>query len=364
MSEIWPFDVKNKENLSPRGGYRSFKCLLLMPLEERFDEVAEIIKEEVEKRINLFDHLLPPTEPFVERLDWVISSGVIQQEIWRKIIDSDLIFCDITGYNPNVMFECGVCAAWKRIEKIVFIKDRFFKQESAFDFAPIRYTEYEMTSDGIARFKKKVGELALQALVQYPDGQGRPPQISLPLEIDFRGNRDSDVLYTPPLAHRRVIGDRLEFGSSQRFSHSWASIGKERFRNFNLEFEAKFSNIMEKEEAWIGVGLRSQHYFANYAHIFYLRANGMIIIAEPNENPPKFYEDKVLRDSTQIDIDKDHIFRISFNDKILQVEIDNFSRSFRVEEMPKVFEKGLIRFQAYLCWMALKRFRLEWPHLT
>ncbi len=298
MSEIWPFDVKNKENFSPGEGSRSFRCLLLMPLERRFDAVAKIIKEEVEKHINRFRHLAPPTEPFVERLDRVTSSGVIQQEIWRKIIDADLIFCDITGYNPNVMFECGVCAAWKKIEKVVFIKDHFFRQEAAFDFAPIRYTEYEMTSDGVQRFKKKVGQLALQALVQYPDGQGESPHMSLPLEIDFRGNRDSEILYTPPLAHRRMIGDRLEFGSSQRFSHSWATIGKKKFCNFNLEFEAKFGNVIKREEAWIGVGLRSQHYFANYAHIFYLRANGMIIITEPNENLPQFYQDKILRDRT------------------------------------------------------------------
>lgn len=364
MSEIWPLDVKNKENLSPREeGIRSFKCLLLMPVETRFDEVAKTIKDVVEDRIKHF-YVVPPTEPVVERLDWVTSSGIIQQEIWTKILDSDLIFCDITGYNPNVMFECGVCAAWKQIEKVVFIKDHFFRQESAFDIAPKRYTEYEMTSRGRPEFVRKVEKLVDQALIQYPNGHGRSPQVSLPLEIDFKHGSDSDILYTPPFAHRRVMGGRLEFGSSQAFSHSWATIGKETFRNFDLEFEAKFSNIVDKEEAWIGVGLRSQHYLAPFAHIFYLRANGMIIIAEPNEDPPKFYEDNVLRDATQIDIDKDHLFRVSFNNRILEVEIDGSSRSFKVEEMHKVFGDGLIRLQAYYCWMALRRLKVEECQLT
>jgi len=42
---------------------------------------------------------------------------VIQQEIWREIEEADLIFCDITGYNPNVMFEAGACAAWKEMNR-------------------------------------------------------------------------------------------------------------------------------------------------------------------------------------------------------------------------------------------------------
>ncbi len=358
MSEIWPLDVNEREARSPEEGIRSFRCLILVPLGGGFDDVTETIKNVVEDHVRRF-YLVAQTEPIVERLDWVISSGVIQQEIWERIIHSDLIFCDITGYNPNVMFECGICAAWKEIEKVVFIKDHFFKQESAFDIAPKRYTEYEMTSRGRPEFIKRVKKFVDQALIQYPDGQAKSVKVSLPLEIDFNQGRDNKIIYTPPFAHRRVIEGRLEFGSSQVFSHSWASIGKKRFDNFQIEFEAKFSNIVNEKEAWIGIGLRSQHYAPSFAHIFYLRANGMIIIAEPNDDPPEFYKDNRLRNVTQIDTDKDYLFRVSFNNTILEVEIDGFSRSFRVEQMRKVFADGLIRLQAFYCWMALKRLKLE-----
>lgn len=43
----------------------------------------------------------------VDRLDWVTSSGAIQQQIWQKIIEADLVICDLTDYNPNVMVEGG-----------------------------------------------------------------------------------------------------------------------------------------------------------------------------------------------------------------------------------------------------------------
>lgn len=250
----------------------------------------------------------------MERLDWVISSGIIHEEIWEKIVSSDLIFCDITGYNPNVMFECGVCAAWKDVEKVVFIKDHFFRQESAFDIAPKRYTEYEMTSQGKPKFAKKVEKLVERVLLQYPDKQGESAEVSLPFEIDFNQGQDNNVIYTPPVAHRRVVEGRLEFGSPLIFSHSWASIGKKRFHNFQLEFEGKFNNIVNEAEAWLGVGLRSQHYAPGFAHILYLRASGMIVIAEPNDDTPQLFEDNKLRDATQIDTGKDHLFRVSFDD--------------------------------------------------
>ena len=241
MSEIWPLDVKNKLSGAATDAIRPFKCLLLMPFEARFNQVAEIINKTVLEKIKSFADILSEMElPKIERLDWITSSGVIQQEIWQKITEADLVFCDITGYNPNVMFESGVCAAWKEMKQVVFIKDHFFKQQSAFDIAPIRYTEYELTSDGIKGFQDKVARLTEDVLIAFPDGQGSGPVITLPLEINFQNNRDDLRIYTPPYAHRRVVKEWLEFGSTTHFSHSWASVGKEKFYCFQLEFIARF----------------------------------------------------------------------------------------------------------------------------
>ena len=75
MSEIWPFDVWNKENLSPRDSSKSFKCFLLMPFEKRFDEVAQTIRDLVEKLVRSFPSLLPPTEPKALLLE--VNSAVV-----------------------------------------------------------------------------------------------------------------------------------------------------------------------------------------------------------------------------------------------------------------------------------------------
>jgi hypothetical protein len=358
MSDIWPYDVKVSQSIAAVNALRPFKCVMLMPFEPRFDQVAVIIREAVSQTIQQLAAMFGPEPPRIERLDWVTSAGVIQQEIWEKILEADLIFCDVTGYNPNVLFESGVAAAWKNLGQVVFIKDHFFKQQSAFDIAPLRYTEYELTSNGLPRFQEQIIQLTRAALIAFPDLQGTAPTIHLPFEVDFKDSRDDLRIYTPPFAHRRVVDGTLEFGSILFFPYSWATIGQEKFLNFELEFSARFSNPQPPNDTWIGVGLRSQHFFANFSHIFYLRRDGFIIITEPNEQPPNFYEDVVLRQATPIDLSAEHRFRVEFEESKLVVELDDFSHRFEVAHMPKVFGPGLIRLQSYRTWMAISHVKL------
>lgn len=367
MSEVWPFEVKNKLIGATRDAIRPFKCLLLMPFEGRFDQVAELIEStvsEVAKQLTKDDVLGTQLSPSVniKRLDWITSSGVIQYEIWQEIDEADLIFCDITGYNPNVMFESGVCAAWKEMKHVVFIKDRFFKQQSAFDIAPIRYTEYQLTSEGKLPFQRKVEKLTQDVLIGFPDRQVSTTKIQLPFEREFKDNHDDLRLYTPPLAHRRVIDGALEFGSPRFYAHSWASIGKEMFLNFSLQFSARFSNPVS-DSAYIGVGLRSQHYYSNFAHLLYLHRNGRIVLHEPVDNLADRGHD-ILREQMQIDLVGYHHFRIVFNEAVLSIQVDDFSHTSQVAKMKKVFGPGLIRFQVYGSWMAINQVKVTNSNVT
>jgi hypothetical protein len=186
----------------------------------------------------------------------------------------------------------------------VFIRDHFYKGQSPFDMAPLRYTEYELTSDGVGGFRQKVEQLVTQALIAFPDRQGPLTRIDLPLRVNFSHGHDDLRVYTPPFAHRRVTNGALEFGSLSFFSHSWASLGKQPFLNFSMRFKARFSNP-QPGAAYIGVGFRSQHFFANFAHILYLNADGSITLTEPNEIAPKFYSDRSLRNAVPVDLTAD-----------------------------------------------------------
>lgn len=106
-------------------------------------------------------------------------------------------------------------------------------------------------------------------------------------------------------------------------------------------------------------GVRSQHYYANFAHILYLNLDGRIVITEPNENPPDFYKDNLLRGPTPIDSSADHFFSITFEQSALQIVVDNFNAAFPIADMKKALGPGLIRFQAYRTWMGLRTLKLR-----
>lgn len=358
MSELWPQDVAAKLAHAPAEAIRPFRCLLLMPFEDRFNAVAELIRSAVSEVLERFRDFEFMDLPNIRRLDWVSSAGVIQQEIWREIRAADLVFCDLTGYNANVMFEAGVCAAWKRLEQVVFIRDHFYRGQSPIDMAPLRYCEYALTGGGVTEFRQKVEQLVKDAVIAFPDDQGTAPAAALPVEVDFETGHDDSRIYTPPFAHRRVVDAALEFGSLSHFAHSWASVGNKRLANFTLTFIAQIRNPRH-QPAWIGVGLRSQHYFANFAHILYLNTDGTITLTQPDEQPPHFYTDQVLRQPTPLAVRADHRFHISFDQNALKIAVDDFSATIEVARMPKVLGPGLIRFQAFRCWMGLRAMRLE-----
>jgi hypothetical protein len=330
-----------------------------MPFDPKFDDIASLIHDTVNEVFAQFRDFF--ALPEVNRLDWVSSSGAIQQQIWQRIIEADLVICDLTDYNSNVMFESGVAAAWKDATQVIFLKDRAFGAPAPFDTAPMRYTEYDRTSYvGIKQFKQRLTALIREVFIAFPDrATVESPTIPPVFQMSFAEGQDNLAIITAPFAHRRVINGLLEFGSLWMFPHSWATIGKNHFHEFELEFTATFRNTSPNRNCWVGVGLRSQHYYAQFSHLLYLKCDGSVVITEPNEEPPDFYVDNYLRGPTAVDPSADHRFWISFNATTLGVRVDDLSREFRLAEMRKVLPPGLIRFQASGAWMGLRSFTLR-----
>jgi hypothetical protein len=130
MPGIWPHDTLGYATYASDESLRPFHCVMLTPFDSpRFEDLAR----EVERIVrDCTERVLPTVQigpAVVERLDWVNAAGTIQDQIWERISRADLIFCDLTGQNPNVMFEAGVCAAWKRVEQVIC---RFSKRRDPF----------------------------------------------------------------------------------------------------------------------------------------------------------------------------------------------------------------------------------------
>jgi hypothetical protein len=64
--------------------------------------------------------------------------GIIQKRIIQNVYDDPIVVCDVSGKNPNVMFELGMRLAFDK--PTIIIKDD--KTAYTFDTAPIEHLEY------------------------------------------------------------------------------------------------------------------------------------------------------------------------------------------------------------------------------
>ena len=82
------------------------------------------------------------------------DSGIIQKRIVQNIYDNEIVVCDVSGKNPNVMFELGMRLAFDK-PTIIVIDD---KTSYSFDTAPIEHLQYprDLSYYSIIDFQNKL----------------------------------------------------------------------------------------------------------------------------------------------------------------------------------------------------------------
>jgi hypothetical protein len=112
-------------------------CGLIMPISpidgcsaEHWSDVKSIVAEAVEG--------ITIVKSIVKLVSDADDVGVIQKRIVQNVYNSDVIVCDVSGKNPNVMFELGLRLAFDK--PTVIIKDD--KTDYAFDTGIIEHVSY------------------------------------------------------------------------------------------------------------------------------------------------------------------------------------------------------------------------------
>ena len=127
-------------------------CGVVMPIstidgctESHWSDVLEIVTEAIEEAG--FDSNL------VSNADDV---GIIHKRIIQNLYDNPIVVCDVSGKNPNVMFELGMRLAFDK--PTVIIKDE--KTTYSFDTSAIEHIEYprDLRFARIVDFKTKLTE--------------------------------------------------------------------------------------------------------------------------------------------------------------------------------------------------------------
>lgn len=128
-------------------------CFVIMP-------IADVQGYDAGHFGRVYEHLLKPAivkagyTPV--RADDAIKTDYIVVGIIQKIVESDMVICDFSARNPNVMYELGVRHAFNK--PVVLIKDR--DTDKVFDIQGLRYTEYDHTLriDSVHKDISKISE--------------------------------------------------------------------------------------------------------------------------------------------------------------------------------------------------------------
>ncbi len=113
-------------------------CFVIMP-------ISDIHGYESGHFGRVYEHLLKPAiiaagyAPV--RADDAVKTDYIVVGIIQKIVESEMVICDFSARNPNVMYELGIRHAFNK--PVTLIKDR--RTEKVFDIQGLRYTEYDDT---------------------------------------------------------------------------------------------------------------------------------------------------------------------------------------------------------------------------
>lgn len=133
-------------------------CGIVMPISaiddctmEHWQEVLRILKEVIGE-LKYTPNLVSDAE----------DSGIIQKRIIQNLYENEIVVCDVSGKNPNVMFELGIRLAFDK--PTIIIKDDC--TDYSFDTGIIEHLCYprDLTYWKILNFKKALREKILSTL--------------------------------------------------------------------------------------------------------------------------------------------------------------------------------------------------------
>lgn len=152
-------------------------CFVLMPFRPELDEIyTRVIKPAVESE---------QLEMRCLRADEVFTDQPIISDIWEQIQKAELIVADLTGRNPNVLYELGLCHAL--CKRVVLVTQKL--SDVPFDLKHLRVVIYKPSIGGTEQLLSDL----TQALVSLR-ALGSPEQHELrPIAIPARDRIDHSL---------------------------------------------------------------------------------------------------------------------------------------------------------------------------
>lgn len=137
------------------------RCFVVGPIGDSHAAHGSPEREAFEHHLGIFEQVIAPAcEKYgirAVRADSIAHAGDINEQICRHVVESDLVVADVSGGNPNVMYELGL--------RHITGKPTIHIGETGqlpFDIASIRTIRYQRSRSHLAGARKEI-ESALEA---------------------------------------------------------------------------------------------------------------------------------------------------------------------------------------------------------
>ena len=126
-------------------------CFTIMQFNDHFSHIEKIISAAVDE-----------CKMKYKRGDLIKKSGTVMPQIVHEIKQAAVVVADITGYNPNVLYELGIAHQIMGQERVVIITQKV-KGKPAFDINQYRQFVYSDDEAGLEKLRKELVELINEA---------------------------------------------------------------------------------------------------------------------------------------------------------------------------------------------------------
>jgi hypothetical protein len=354
-SSVWPYDTFAESIPSTfASATGAIKCFVAFPFEpqQRWNDLFDLVQAVCSQ---IHNSLGIPIE--CKRANFVRRSGITHSEIWQALRTSDIVICDVSGQDGNVILELGVASAWRPKENVLILCEKGDEKPRLFDMNPAGSLEYEISFSGFSTLTqdllKVIPKIIARSPAQLPDVRS----VSLPFFAALTDRKDNPALLTQGLTHRRVLDDCLEFGSPFVHRYSWMSLGELSLATVHVRAELKMTLDTPLPDRLMGIMLRGQTLFANFGHLVLVRPDGTVHLAtrddrgRPQDQLLMTIPDFNMRDFTQFDI--------TIDDAAISGQIDRCGFTKRLAELPYVFSSGKVVFIAGQCRVGIRNVLIE-----
>lgn len=360
-TSVWPADcLKEPHEIHREHGNQLF-VFLISPFKprERYDELLEFCRSVCAKTGQIMG-----AQVKCIRGDSPSMPNVIHQDIWHHIQMSDAIIVDVSDQNGNVMLELGVAASFRDKNNVIIIRGDESEGDFLFDIGPARHLTYRRSLSGSLAFCDKLIRALVFSLTPAPYVPRDTPAVELPVKLQLTEPTDCARLLSPSNSHRRLLSDGLEFGSFYVFRYSWLTLGLEHFASVRVQAEMRFAELRPNAtvgQGWIGIMLRSQHFFADWGHLIYVVSDGTVRHTQPIDEFNKKDEDPRLGQIQGFSLTDWVNFDLRFDEYALSGSVSGVEFNIPVTNMLYRYNAGPIRVQTYMARACIRTLQAEIP---